>query len=44
MRPVDELPERNVYEMLCRDAIRPPANVTAKLKCRYVHLNNPFLR
>uniref|UniRef100_A0A1B6MIZ2 procollagen-proline 4-dioxygenase n=1 Tax=Graphocephala atropunctata TaxID=36148 RepID=A0A1B6MIZ2_9HEMI len=43
-KPVEELPERNVYEMLCRDAIRPPPSLTAKLKCRYVHNNRPFLR
>jgi len=43
-RPLDELPEREVYEMLCRDAVRPPPSLTAKLKCRYVHHNRPYLR
>lgn len=43
-RSIDDLPEHDLYEMLCRNAIQPPPEVTAKLKCRYVHKNNPFLR
>ncbi|XP_018564257.1 prolyl 4-hydroxylase subunit alpha-1 [Anoplophora glabripennis] len=31
------------YEMLCRGEIELPAEVTAKLKCRYVNNDNPFL-
>jgi len=43
-KPVDELGERDIYEMLCRDAIRPAVNLTSKLKCRLVHHNKPYLR
>ncbi|RZF43753.1 hypothetical protein LSTR_LSTR009176 [Laodelphax striatellus] len=41
---VDDLPEREVYEMLCRNALSPSPQVLAQLKCRYVHKNEPFLR
>ncbi|KAL1123070.1 hypothetical protein AAG570_002158 [Ranatra chinensis] len=40
----DELPERELYEMVCRNAISPSPKKLAKLKCRYVHKNRPFLR
>ncbi|XP_073993676.1 prolyl 4-hydroxylase subunit alpha-1 isoform X2 [Rhodnius prolixus] len=36
--------EREKYEMTCRNDMSPPASVMSKLKCRYVHKNNPFLR
>jgi len=36
--------ERELYEMACRGVITPPADLLAKLKCRYVHHNNPFLK
>uniref|UniRef100_A0A1B6CXX7 procollagen-proline 4-dioxygenase n=1 Tax=Clastoptera arizonana TaxID=38151 RepID=A0A1B6CXX7_9HEMI len=42
-KATDELPEREVYEMLCRNAISPHEHIKAQLKCRYVHHNNPFL-
>lgn len=35
--------ERAKYEMLCRrDVILPPRE-TSKMRCRYVHKNNPYL-
>ncbi|KAK9505080.1 hypothetical protein O3M35_009222 [Rhynocoris fuscipes] len=36
--------EREKYEMTCRNDMSPPASITSKLKCRYVHNNNPYLR
>ncbi|XP_034243816.1 prolyl 4-hydroxylase subunit alpha-1 isoform X3 [Thrips palmi] len=40
---VDELPERELYERLCRGEVKMSPAKEAKLKCRYVHHNNPFL-
>lgn len=42
-RPIDELPERELYEMLCRGEFTVPASETSKLKCMYVNNNNPYL-
>lgn len=36
--------ERMKYEMLCRRDIELPDKIKSKLKCRYVHNNNPYLR
>lgn len=36
--------ERTRYEMLCRRDIELPLRIKSKLKCRYVHKNNPYLR
>ncbi|XP_065202601.1 prolyl 4-hydroxylase subunit alpha-2-like isoform X3 [Planococcus citri] len=36
--------ERMKYEMLCRRDIQLPLNIKSKLKCRYVHKNNPYLK
>ncbi|XP_075211186.1 prolyl 4-hydroxylase subunit alpha-1 isoform X3 [Lycorma delicatula] len=41
---VDDLPEREIYEMLCRNGLSPPPEIMAKLKCRYVHRDLPFLK
>ncbi|CAG9839196.1 unnamed protein product [Diabrotica balteata] len=35
---------REHYERLCRGEIKMPADLEAKLKCRYVTNNNPFLK
>lgn len=35
--------EHKKYEMLCRKAIQLPAHVSSRLKCRYIHKNNPYL-
>lgn len=43
MGDVDELPERELYERLCRGEVKMTPAKEAKLKCRYVHHNNPFL-
>ena len=39
----DELPERELYERLCRGEVKLPPSKEAKLKCQYVHKGNPFL-
>lgn len=43
-RPVDELPERELYEMLCRGEVSLPVEKTSQLKCMYIHNNNAFLK
>lgn len=35
---------REHYEQLCRGEVSLPPETVAKLKCRYVHHNKPFLR
>lgn len=37
-------PERRLYEMLCRNEIKLTPVEVAKLKCRYVTDNSPFLK
>ncbi|GAB0097676.1 Prolyl 4-hydroxylase, alpha subunit [Sergentomyia squamirostris] len=39
-----DLPERRLYEMLCRGEIKPSPIQLAPLRCRYVTNNRPFLR
>ncbi|GLV45494.1 prolyl-4-hydroxylase-alpha EFB [Carabus blaptoides fortunei] len=43
-RPLDELPERELYEMLCRGDVSLSVAKTSQLKCMYTDNNNPFLR
>ncbi|XP_044727086.1 prolyl 4-hydroxylase subunit alpha-2 isoform X2 [Chrysoperla carnea] len=38
----DALPERELYEMLCRNEIKPPQKVLSKLRCRYRKKRHPF--
>lgn len=38
-----ELSERELYERLCRGEVKMSPAKEAKLKCRYVHKDNPFL-
>ncbi|CAB3364018.1 Hypothetical predicted protein [Cloeon dipterum] len=41
-RSNDEVPEREMYEMLCRGEGMMSAEKTSKLKCRYTTHNNPY--
>lgn len=43
-RDLDNLPERELYEMLCRGEIDLPAKQTSQLRCMYVDNNIPFLK
>lgn len=36
--------ERELYEKLCRGEVKPAPNQMAPLRCRYVSLDNPFLK
>jgi prolyl 4-hydroxylase len=38
-----DLPERTLYEMMCRGDIERPLAALAQLKCRYVTNSSPFL-
>ncbi|KAK3925095.1 Prolyl 4-hydroxylase subunit alpha-2 [Frankliniella fusca] len=40
---IDELPERELYERLCRGEVKMSLAKESKLKCRYLHNENPFL-
>ncbi|GLG99303.1 Prolyl 4-hydroxylase subunit alpha-2 [Gryllus bimaculatus] len=40
----DDLPERELYEMLCRNEITVPVDIQSQLKCRYTDLGSPFLK
>lgn len=41
--PTLEVPERALYEQLCRGEVSTPIEITSNLKCRYINNNNPFL-
>lgn len=42
---IDEpLPERSIYEMLCRGEAQVTDDIQALLKCRYTDLGNPYLK
>ncbi|KAJ8675754.1 hypothetical protein QAD02_011540 [Eretmocerus hayati] len=43
-RSVDEMPERERYEMLCRGEIKMPESLQKDLRCRYVDRGSPFLK
>ncbi|KAJ1521335.1 hypothetical protein ONE63_003011 [Megalurothrips usitatus] len=40
---IEELPERELYERLCRGEVTMSPAKQARLKCRYIHKDNPFL-
>lgn len=44
IKTVDEMSERERYEMLCRGEIKVPASIQKDLKCRYVNRGSPMLK
>lgn len=44
IKTVEEMTERERYEMLCRGEIAIPASVRKELKCRYVDRGIPYLK
>nr|CAD7265071.1 unnamed protein product [Timema shepardi] len=43
-QPLTDLPERDLYEMLCRGDVTLPESVLSQLKCSYVDGGVPFLK
>nr|CAD7408972.1 unnamed protein product [Timema cristinae] len=43
-QPLTDLPERDLYEMLCRGDVTLPDSVLSQLKCSYVDGGVPFLK
>nr|CAD7453803.1 unnamed protein product [Timema tahoe] len=43
-QPLTDLPERDLYEMLCRGDVTVPDSVLSQLKCSYVDGGVPFLK
>lgn len=41
---MDRLPERDLYEMLCRGEVTLPVEEASQLRCMYVNNNIPFLK
>lgn len=44
VKTLDEMTERERYEMLCRGEVTIPPEVQKNLKCRYVDRGIPFLK
>lgn len=44
VKPIEEMSERERYEMLCRGEVPLSPQIQKDLKCRYVDRGIPFLR